>query len=151
MTAQADQRPKAVLISIRPRYVEQIVAGQKKVELRRTFPALSGAQVFIYESAPMMAVTAVGTIAHVERLPPDVLWERHGNTLGLPRTAYDRYLTGRSDASALHLTDIAPMTSPVPRGALLNLQFVPPQSYRYVYAWTTVFDTLQRGFQGPGT
>lgn len=44
------------LMSIKPKWAKELYSGKKTVEFRKSSPAL-GSLVFLYESAPVMAVT----------------------------------------------------------------------------------------------
>ena len=54
---------RKILLSIKPRYVEQILAGRKQVEYRKRIPQEDGVrQVLIYASHPLKKVVAEFTV-----------------------------------------------------------------------------------------
>jgi len=59
------------LLSIKPRFAEQIYKGVKKYELRRKVGSLKpNSYIIIYESAPIKAVTGVVKVGNIRVLSP---------------------------------------------------------------------------------
>lgn len=135
----ADQ--DALFLSIKPRFVEMLVAGTKTVELRRRRPlaAQPGGLVLVYASAPRMELVGSARIQRVDVGAPEVIWNEHQERVGLSRGEFDTYYHGAETATALVLRDIRPR----PAGAMtlgelrrIWTGFSPPQSYRYIDAAT---------------
>lgn len=128
-------RPDSLLLSVHPRYVSLMVAGEKPVEIRRIRPtAEAGALILIYATAPTCQVVATGVLAGMVSGGADRLWCRFGKQACLTRQAMRDYLRGASRPTALLLRSVAPLTAPV---SLAHLQlsipdFRPPQSYRFL-------------------
>ncbi len=128
-------RSDALLLSVHPRYVSLMVAGDKTIEIRRVRPtAEPGALVLIYATAPTCQVVATGMLERVVSGGADRLWGRFGRQACLTRQAMRDYLRGASRPTALLLRAVAPLTTPV---SLAHLQvsiprFHPPQSYRFL-------------------
>lgn len=128
-------RPESLLLSVHPRYVSLMVAGEKAVEIRRIRPtAEAGALVLLYATAPTCQVAARGVLAGMVSGGADRLWCRFGRQACLTRQAMRDYLRGASRPTALLLRSVAPLTAPI---SLAHLQlsipdFRPPQSYRFL-------------------
>lgn len=126
---------QTLLLSVHPRYVSLMLAGEKTVEIRRKRPtALPGALVLIYATAPTSQVVAVGVLDDMVSGGADALWRRFGDKACLTRRAMRDYLRGASRPTALFLRAIAGLTAPI---SLTHLQysipdFQPPQSYRFL-------------------
>ena len=125
--------PPAILVSIKPRWVEAIARGVKTVELRRTFPDLpAGTWLYIYSTLPDGALVGRVQILGVDTLPASEIWSLHGEALDLSRREFDDYLDGCEEAAAVLLGSYEPL----PRLALSEMRrrgpFHPPQRFRYL-------------------
>lgn len=135
----------ALFLSIKPKFVEMLVAGTKTVELRRRRPlaAQPGGLVLVYASSPRMELVGSATIQRVDVGTPEAIWYEHQDRVGLSRGEFNAYYDGAEAATAIVLRDIRPR----PAGAMTLRElrriwtgFSPPQSYRYIDAasWATV-------------
>lgn len=126
---------QTLLLSVHPRYVSLMVAGEKTVEIRRKRPtAPPGALVLIYATAPTSQVVAAGVLDDMVNGGADALWRRFGAQACLTRRVMRDYLRGASRPTALFLGAVAGLTTPI---SLAHLQcsipdFHPPQSYRFL-------------------
>ncbi|MFJ6003128.1 ASCH domain-containing protein [Arthrobacter sp. NPDC092385] len=133
-SAQPAELADAVLISIRTRFVESILAGTKTFELRKKIPrAPVGRVLVVYSSGEDRAITAYGKVSGVTSGTPAAVWNKHKKHLGVSREEFEAYFEGSSTAYALHLEDIAPIPR---RLTLKELRtehgLEPPQSWRYL-------------------
>jgi predicted transcriptional regulator len=126
---------KAILLSIRPRFAQQIFMGSKTVELRRRAPRLeSGDVVLVYETSPTKAIVGWATVKGVETTTPSALWARVKDEAGVTRSEFDAYFAGAATATAIYLFGASKLKAPVELDAMRKLWpwLRPPQSYRYV-------------------
>jgi type I restriction enzyme S subunit len=122
-----------VLLSIRPRYVEAILAGVKKYEFRKYWPRQrkSNQKVYIYATAPVRKIVGTFTVKSVVEDSPQKLWKRFGSSGGIDSQAFFNYFESRDWGFAIELDNLDVFGSPIePREQILA--FVPPQSYTYV-------------------
>lgn len=130
-----------LFVSIKPRFAEKILSGEKSVELRRVRPAAArvGTLVVIYASSPVCQVVGTGRVKAIEEASPTAIWERHKKRLGLPRSEYREYFAGVSHAVGILLEEVLALRSAVPLASLrVRLAgFEPPQSFRYLDAEST--------------
>lgn len=128
-------RRSAVLLSVKPRFAEAILAGSKTVELRRrgigTHPE---AAVVLYATAPTMAVVGTARVGEVISLSPREAWRTYKHALGINRDEFNAYLAGAASAVLLRLTRPQTLDQPITLQELRSAvsAFHPPQSYRYV-------------------
>lgn len=124
-----------LLLSIRPRFADGILAGVKRVELRRRLPRV-GAQdnVVIYVTAPTMAVVGFFVVEGVSRLPLRPLWRRVRDIAGVRRAEYLDYFDGLAEGVGIFIGETERFSRPLPLGELRLLWpgFHPPQSFRYL-------------------
>lgn len=127
---------RPIVLSLRPRFADAILSGNKTAELRRQrINAPAGTPVILYSSSPVMAVVGTARIAAVHTCPPDQAWRHYRRRLGLRRDEFDTYLDGSSIACVLELAAVQTLDSPLPlRQLRQSATFQPPQSYRYLSA-----------------
>lgn len=124
----------AVVVSIKPKYVQAIAAGKKTVELRRKFPSVkAGMWLVVYATLPVGAVVGMASIAEVDRRSPGELWEAHQQSVGVSKSVFDQYFDGCEEGHAVRLGEFRPLTpTSVEQMAEILPGFRPPQSYRYM-------------------
>lgn len=126
-----------ILLSLRPRFANAILAGTKTVEVRRRpIRAPGGTLLLLYASAPTMSILGTAELSKVDVQDPDVAWKEHEQELGLTREEFDTYLTGSDVAHLIHVLNPQPLDEPLPLSDLRASasKFTPPQSFRYVTA-----------------
>jgi predicted transcriptional regulator len=116
----------SVLMSIRPRFAEAILCGDKSVELRRRRPSFSaGTKVLVYASSPVRRVIGWFEVGDVITASPRELWVQVKDCAGVSRQEFDDYFVGCDVAYALVVTASSRL-APAP------LRIRPPQSWQYL-------------------
>ena len=136
MSPGPDHR-RIMLMSIRPSFAEQIMAGTKTVELRRRTPRFAvGGLVVIYASRPVQAFVGAFQLRGLETDNPLALWPRVAPKAGMTWDSYRKYFKGAISAVGLHVGArwIAKETLSLREIRAEWPGFRPPQSYRYVDA-----------------
>lgn len=125
-----------VLISIAPRYVEAVLAGEKGVEFRRRRPRFgAGTLLVLYATTPTCAVLGTARVTNVDCADADALWQRYGHQGGIDRRSYFGYLAEAGQPTAITLGSIRRLRTALPLTRLRQLlgpRFHPPQSYSYL-------------------
>ena len=124
----------ALLISIRPQFVESIFAGTKTVELRRVKPRLqAGDLVVIYASGSMKGIVGAFEVEGVTAGSPVAIWRKHNSGSGLGKAEFDCYFDGTDVGYAIRIGKLWKLPVPIPLGTLRKRRsgFRPPQSYHY--------------------
>jgi predicted transcriptional regulator len=119
----------AAVLSIKPVYANQILAGTKTIELRKSSMGLnSGDVILVYSSAPEQRITFWFQIQALETLRVDSMWDRYHDVLGIDYEEYAAYFSGVDYAVALHVGRVQPV-SPISLQEIQRLVsgFVPPQ------------------------
>jgi predicted transcriptional regulator len=125
---------RALLISIRPKFVESILAGTKTVELRRVKPRLqTGDLVVIYASGSTKGIVGAFEVEGVTSASPSVIWRKHNGGSGLEKAEFDRYFKGTDVGYAIRIGKLWRLPSIISLGTLRErcVGFRPPQSYHY--------------------
>lgn len=121
------------LISIHPRHAEAILSGTKTVECRKSGLGLSaGDLLFVYSTAPAMAVGGVAEVAAVRSGAPEEMWEAFGGRTGVSREEFMAYYAGAAKAFVVELAGVRRLESPVGLARIRAAQpgFAPPQTAR---------------------
>lgn len=119
------------LISVQGKFVDGMLRGTKRVELRRRrLHVAPNTRLWIYSKAPVAAVTAMVLLSGIERLSPRLLWERYESVLDLTHDEYERYVGDLELVTALQLGPVFPLR-PVSLATLREHSptFHPPQFY----------------------
>lgn len=135
MSTRRPSRPKPkpgeirpVLMSIQPQYVQQILDGDKTVELRRQQSGcLPGTPLSIYTSFPVKRVQVQATVKQVHALPVDELWQQYGQASATSKKDFYEYLGDLDIAYGIELHEIQEVP-PLP------LFRSGPQSWRYLFS-----------------
>jgi len=135
-----------ILISVHGRFVDGMLSGTKRVELRRRTPKISaGTRLWIYNTAPVAAVTAMAVLDKVQTLPPDMLWREYHSVLDLSFSEFERYVAGRTEVAALCLRSVHALR-PVSLGQMRQVdpKLHPPQFYLRLNNPSALLDILER-------
>lgn len=98
---------RKILLSIKPRYVEQILAGRKQVEYRKRIPQEDGVrQVLIYASHPLKKVVAEFTVGEYIIDTLELLWEQTHEIGGIAKEEFDDYFEGKTVGYAYRIENL---------------------------------------------
>ena len=118
-----------VLLSIKPEFVAEILAGKKLVEYRKRIPQNGQVkQVLIYASHPVKRVVAEFTIGGFLEGTPAEVWAETREVSGITKEYFDEYFKGKTTAYGYRITDLRIYEEPVklPEGMKA------PQDFCYV-------------------
>ncbi|MDX2079923.1 MAG: hypothetical protein SFU53_04005 [Terrimicrobiaceae bacterium] len=123
----------AVLLSIRSEHARAIYAGEKRAELRKSFTASGGGIVFLYETAPIAAVTGGFFVDEVIRLPVAEAINR-ASEFGIERTRAERYYERSSHGWVISVARPFTFQQPFSLEKMRerNHRFMVPQGFAYV-------------------
>jgi len=100
----------AILLSIKPEFVEKILTGEKKFEYRKTRCRADVDTIIIYATRPVMRVVATVRVLDVVSGRPDVVWKKTRKHSGITRDFFDAYYRDADVAFAYKLGDITKFT-----------------------------------------
>lgn len=122
---------RKILLSIKPCYVDEILAGRKQVEYRKRIPKADGvSQVLIYSSHPVKKIVAEFTIGRFLSGTPAWLWDMTHGIGGVTKDVFDNYFEGRT-VSYAYIIEKLHILAPQKTLADYGLQ-CGPQDYCYV-------------------
>lgn len=120
------------IISIKPQHVENILSGEKTVELRtRNVNLPLGSRLWIYTTLPVGKVKLSTEIDFVELLPPKAMWKKHGKSICISKKDFDQYTEGRNLVAAIGLKNIKPLDKDICLQTMRSYEenFQPPQFF----------------------
>jgi predicted transcriptional regulator len=132
--AELDQ-DRMIVLSLKPRFAEAILAGTKTVELRRTTPKIEvPTRALLYASTPVRALLGTCIITSVNSADLADLWRNYGPRAELSYQEFKRYFEGVKVGTALELAHHSPLSRIVPLQDLRDKpnRFRPPQSFAYI-------------------
>lgn len=122
-----------VLLSIKPKYVKEIINGNKRYEFRKTLfkNHRDIAKVFIYSTSPEKKVVGYFKIEEIIKDTPEELWNNYKDQSGIDEDDFFRYFKGYNKGFAIKIDPLHIFDEFIdPEEFIPN--FVPPQSFRYI-------------------
>ena len=121
---------KAILLAIKPEYVERILAGTKKYEYRKRLARNKSSILLVYSTSPIMKIVARVEIRGTISAAPSTLWEQTKSNAGISRKKYREYFHGCKTAYAYELGKVERFNPPHDLSDY-NIM-IAPQSFSYV-------------------
>ena len=123
---------RAVLLSVKPRFADLIVAGTKQVEFRRVWAQEPVPWIAIYSSTPSQEIVGIAEVETVVLASTSTLWALNGSRGGgLTRTELRSYFSGKPKGYAVMLGRVLRPRAPVEPAEIVR-GFRAPQSFRYL-------------------
>ena len=121
----------AVLISIHPEHVQEIIAGKKIVEYRKVRPRRDISFLVLYCTAPVKKITAVVEVNNCLVGSVEDVWNHTSHGAGIPQNVYLDYYEGKQNAIAFFLGEVYQMERPMGLSDLPGRK-TSPQSFCYL-------------------
>ena len=119
-----------MLLSIKPKYVNEIIAGKKRYEFRK-FHCREGIDtIIIYATAPIKKVVAEVSLLDIVEGDVETVWKQTKLAGGITHKDYREYYKKRDTAKAYHLGVVIQYDDPLDLSDF-GLHYV-PQSFAYV-------------------
>lgn len=121
-----------ILISIKPKYVSEILKGNKLFEFRKkNFKEKEVDCVLIYSTLPVGKVVAEFKIRSILEDTPENIWLKTNKFSGINKDDFFKYYKDRKNAVAIEISELIVYEKPL----LLNEikeNLKAPQSYCYI-------------------
>lgn len=121
----------SVLLSIKPKYVEQIENGSKLYEFRRVIFKQDIDEIYVYATAPIKQIVGKICIDEIIEDTPKNLWYSFKHSAGIDKKDFFEYFSGKEKGYAIKIKDFVSFDEPIDPYQK-NPNFVPPQSYAYL-------------------
>jgi len=120
-----------VLLSIKPKFVERIIQGEKKFEFRKSVFSSAPDKIYIYSSSPEKAIIGYFKADEIIKDNPGNLWTICNEYAGIEESEFFQYFSGKEIGYAIKIGDLEIFDEPInPYDVIEN--FTPPQSYYYI-------------------
>ncbi|MBE6323707.1 MAG: hypothetical protein E7074_01885 [Bacteroidales bacterium] len=124
------------ILSIKPIYANQILAGTKKVEFRKRKFKEDVRRVYIYASVPVKQIVGYFTFSTIDEDTPINLWQKYKDVGGIARETFFEYYANNDAGCALVIKSVTPFKQGKCPNDFID-DFVPPQSYVYLDSTST--------------
>lgn len=120
---------KSIVLAIKPKYVKQLLLGNKKYEFRHKRCTHNIDGIYIYETAPTCKIVAYAYINGIIKGSPEIVWDKTKNYSGISKNEYNKYYANRDVAYAYCIQDVTTFN---PHISLQEIGiYFPPQSFVY--------------------
>ncbi|MBA2858262.1 type I restriction enzyme S subunit [Methanococcus maripaludis] len=122
-----------ILLSIKPKYVKEILKGSKKYEFRKSiFKKYDKNElVFIYSSYPVKRIVGTFSVGDIIENCPKILWNEFKNVSGIKESEFFKYFKEKDKGYAIQINKLKEFKNPVnPKD--INPDFRAPQSFCYI-------------------
>lgn len=120
-----------MLISIKPKYVKEIISGKKKYEYRKSIFQKSVEKVYIYSTNPKQQIVGYFKYKGYLEGTPEQVWEITKKFSGIDVKSYNKYFGKSSCAYAIKIEQVYLFKTPIDPKTKFE-KFIPPQSYKYL-------------------
>lgn len=123
-----------IILSIKPRFSNEIYSGNKSVELRKRLGSKfrSNAKIYIYSSSPERKISGHAYIREIQTLPVGQIKLQYLKDACITGPAFDKYYQGHATGILIWLHGIVKYQSGVSLERLKEKGFTAPQSFCYV-------------------
>lgn len=120
-----------VILSIKPVYVDEILAGNKKVEFRKKIFKKNVEKIYIYSSMPIKMIVGYFTFKQIDEDTPKKLWEKYKDVGGIEEFDFFEYFDGHKKGYSIIIEKVKKFDNEIdPIDFVEN--FTAPQSYIYL-------------------
>ena len=118
------------LLSVKPKYADAILSGEKKYEFRRTIFSRHVDIVLIYVTAPVRRVIAEFDVLSVASESLKTLWKKTQKHAGIDEDSFFSYFEGLQTGYAIRIGEVRQYIEPF--CPIRRLGVRPPQSFIYL-------------------
>jgi len=119
------------ILSIKPQFVKEIMAGRKKYEFRKKVFKQQVNKVYVYASSPVCRIIGEFVLGDILEGDPDYIWSCTKSSSGITREYFKEYYGERRIAFALEIKSFKSYERPINPYIVLN-NFTAPQSFCYL-------------------
>ena len=102
----------AILLSINPNHVENILNGTKRYEFRKKACKRHVDKILFYSTHPIMRVVGEAEVEDVLIDAPEIIWNKTEKKSGIDKTFFDQYYEDREQAVAYKLKNVIKYREP---------------------------------------
>jgi len=119
------------ILPIKPKYVENILNGNKKYEFRKRAFKKDVDSILVYATKPVGKIVCMLTVGDIVEDKPEILWEKFNKFSGLEKKEFFMYFESQEKGTAIEIKSVNKFPEPLnPYDLIPN--FVAPQSWYYL-------------------
>lgn len=118
------------ILSIKPQFVNEIIAGRKGYEFRKKSFKKEVNTVFIYASSPVCRIIGEFQLGDVLEGSPEQIWSLTAKQSGISKSFFDEYFMSHSIGYALEIKSFKRYKNPINPYKTID-GFRAPQSFCY--------------------
>ena len=118
------------ILSIKPQFVEEIIAGRKLFEFRKKSFKQEVNTVFVYASSPICRIVGEFKLGAILEGTPEHVWSLTADHSGITKRYYDQYFSCHKVSYALEIKSFKRYKTPI-NPYLTIRDFHAPQSFCY--------------------
>lgn len=119
------------ILSIKPQFVDEIVAGRKRFEFRKHGFKKPVRNIYIYASSPVCKIIGEFELGEIIKDTPESLWNKTRDYSGISKVFFDDYFSAHKVGYALEIKTFKKYSEPI-NPYKRNHKFRAPQSFCYV-------------------
>ena len=121
-----------VLLSVKPKYADEIISGKKKYEFRKSiFKRDDIEKVYIYSSSPVKKIIAIVDIGYILSDSPQKLWDECHEEAGISESDFFKYFKNSDVGYAIKISNVQEFSPSIDPYDIIE-NFRPPQSFYYL-------------------
>jgi predicted transcriptional regulator len=121
---------RVALLSVKPRFAEAILDGDKTVELRKQRFGADVSLVLIYATSPVARIVGWFEVGNIDAAKPATLWRKYREATGISAAEFKGYYGGAEVGYAITVDRAARLDEPIP---LIHVGIASaPQNFRYL-------------------
>jgi predicted transcriptional regulator len=120
-----------VILSIKPKYAQAIIAGTKKVEFRKKIFKRPVDKVYIYSSSPTKKIIGYFTFSEIVEETPTELWSKFQNVGSIDKADFFDYFKDSEKGFAIVVDNVEKFKKGIDPIEFFE-NFCAPQSYIYI-------------------
>lgn len=118
------------ILSIKPQFVNEIIAGRKGYEFRKQSFKKNVRKVFVYASSPVCRIVGEFELGEILEGSPEYIWLQTSQRSGITKHYFDEYFMSRSVGYALEIKSFKRYKTPINPYETIK-GFHAPQSFCY--------------------
>lgn len=119
-----------VILSIKPKYVEKILSGEKRYEFRKRIFKKDVDRVFIYATSPIKKIVASFVPGEIVEDTPEDMWNRFGDISGTSKEDFFDYFKGKEKGFVIEIKELETFKEPLDPYSTIE-GFRAPISFQY--------------------
>lgn len=116
-----------LIISIKPKFVNKIIFGEKKYEFRRKIYKKEVEKIYIYQTLPNSGIIGYFTPSKIIKDTPLNLWNNLKEVSGTNEEFFMSYFHGITEGYAIEIDNLVVFEKPI-----TDSDIKAPQSYKYI-------------------